>query len=193
MGSSFSINGWTCIWFSIFLLTIPLNWSLSLFSAAFFHELCHAAVVYLCGGRILKIVVNPNGIRMCVGPMPPFQELLCAIAGPAGSFFLTLFFRHFPELALCGYVHGMFNLIPVYPLDGGRCLKCLCQMFFGDDITEKAFCIWQSICLFLICIAGIFCSLFLKMGMIPLIASVYLGYRGFSGKYSCKDSFLAVQ
>ena len=63
---------------------------------------------------------------MTLLPMPPGAELICALAGPGGSLLLGL--APIPELAVCGLIQGLFNLIPLMPMDGGRALGCLLEL-----------------------------------------------------------------
>lgn len=193
MDSRLTFDGWTCIWLSVVLLAIPLNWSLAVFAAIIFHELCHATAIVLSGSKILNLDATSSGIVMNVAPMNPLQELLCALAGPAGSFFLILFSRQFPELAFCGLMHGMYNMLPIYPLDGGRCLMCLCQIFLRKRDTDRICMHIQFVFLCFLCFAGIYLSIFLKNGILPIILCLGLAFRGFTGKFSCKETDHAVQ
>ena len=113
---------------ALLVLILPLKWLLSAFLAAAFHELCHIFLIYLLGGNISKIRLHPFGAEITANLSDCFQELLASAAGPFGSFLLLFFSNHIPEIALCGLVQGIYNLLPLYPMDGGRILFCILSM-----------------------------------------------------------------
>ncbi len=113
------------LYWVLLLLLLPLQWLLAMAIAAAFHELCHMAVVYAVGGRVISLKVRPFGAVMEVEGISGLKEGFCALAGPVGSFLLVFLIRFLPMLGICGLVQGLFNLLPVYPLDGGRILRVL--------------------------------------------------------------------
>lgn len=110
---------------AVLLLTVPLRWILAAFLAAFVHELGHGLAVWVLGGRVSGGAVSLRGARLDVLPMTPGRELLCALSGPAASFLLLCFAHLLPRIAICGLIQGVYNLLPIYPLDGGRAVRCL--------------------------------------------------------------------
>ena len=109
-----------CIFWAFLILTLPLNFLLAALGAALFHECCHGAAVKLSRGRILSITLGAGGIMMEV---ESDRELLCAIAGPVGSLLLACL--PVKNLAICGLAQGIFNLLPIMPLDGGRVFRII--------------------------------------------------------------------
>lgn len=120
----YAINGWTYIIWALLILLLPLRWVLGFALAAGFHELCHVGMIILLKGSIHSVRVKPTGICMGVSGLTFGQELLCALSGPMGGLFLVSFVRIFPEMALVALGQSLFNLLPIYPLDGGRALRC---------------------------------------------------------------------
>lgn len=102
------------------LLLLPMPWILSVLIAAFIHEVCHMIVICLLGGRICAVQIGPCGVVIEAEGICGLQEALCALAGPFGSFCLLFMIHKWPMLGLCGLLHGCFNLLPIYPMDGGR-------------------------------------------------------------------------
>lgn len=128
MGKRIEITPGFCILWSLLLLTLPLGLILSAAGAALFHELCHWIAIRLLGGQVRGLTVRAGGMVMETTPMSPGQELICALAGPAGSLLLVLLYKDVPLLSLCALVQGCFNLLPLYPLDGGRAVRCVLDM-----------------------------------------------------------------
>lgn len=124
MGGRIEVTAGACILWAFLVLVLPLQLLMAAGAAAVFHELCHILAVRLCGERILFLSVGAGGMLMETTPMTPGRELACTLAGPVGSFLLLLPCRFFPMISLCALVQGCFNLLPVYPLDGGRVLRC---------------------------------------------------------------------
>lgn len=125
-----SLSTGSCILSALLLLILPFKLVLAAFFAAAIHELCHLLVLVACRVPILQISITTGGAIIRTPPIAPHQELLCTLAGPAGSLLCLLVGRFFPLLALCGLIQGLYNLIPLYPLDGGRIIKCAAQICF---------------------------------------------------------------
>ena len=122
----FSISAGACIWWCLLILLTPLNLIFTFSIAAAIHEFCHLLALYLFRVPVFSISLGISGAMIQTAPLHPKQEFFCAAAGPLGSFLCILLFRIFPLIALCGFIQGIYNLLPLYPMDGGRMLHCFC-------------------------------------------------------------------
>jgi Zn-dependent protease len=112
------------------------------FAAVIAHELGHALTAARLGIRTRRIMLLPIGGLSEIEREPdrPAQEFAVAIAGPATSLLLgALFFGLYAlvepfsvplggiaaYLGMANFALALFNLIPGYPLDGGRVLRAL--------------------------------------------------------------------
>lgn len=114
------------------IMLLPWNVLLSFTGAAVFHELCHITALGCFRIPVRQIKLGMFGAKIVIGTLTSGQELLCAVAGPAGSLFLILFAKQLPILALFGLFQGVFNLLPIYPLDGGRMLRSIFMLAKTD-------------------------------------------------------------
>lgn len=171
------IDALTYIWLCLGILLLPLNWLVAAVTAAAAHELCHLVAAKALGIRIYSLRIGTGGCLLETEPMEAWQELLCAAAGPFGSFLLLFLIRWFPRLALCGAIQGMYNCLPLYPLDGGRMLRCVCEILLTGKHVENL-CRWaERITVILLGIAACAVSVSLKWGIVSLGAGCMLAAR----------------
>ena len=105
------------------ILILPLRWILCAIFAAGVHELAHFFVLWFYHVPILQVEISPLGAKIHIPALSPGQEILCAAAGPIASLMLLLLAPIAPMIALFGLVQGIFNLLPIYPMDGGRIFR----------------------------------------------------------------------
>lgn len=123
------------------------------FASIFLHELAHAMIARMEKIEVVEIVLHPFGglARFRHAPDTPRAEFRIAIAGPAASLLLsiiflvlTISFNSLGEnivsplaflLFLWNLLLAVFNLLPGYPLDGGRILRAYLWKR-GRDLNE---------------------------------------------------------
>ena len=96
------------------------------------HELAHAAVLLLLGGRIESVRLSFAQVELRTGLLSDRTELWSTAAGPGISLLCGWLFRRWmPAFAAVSLLLALFNLLPVWPLDGGRLLRTLLRMRWG--------------------------------------------------------------
>lgn len=187
------ISGTSWILGAMLLLVVPLNWLLAAITAAVFHELSHSAAILLLGGKIHGLKILPDGIRMETSPMRVWQEILCSLAGPAGSLLLMLLAKHTPRIALCALVQGCYNLLPVFPLDGGRALRCLLEWLLSPKMAKMVERVLVCSVLAAVCSVILWLDRSLSMGGILILIGAFGIAKGIFRKIPCKETVLRVQ
>ncbi len=129
------------------------------FGSLLLHELAHSVVARRFGIRVKSITLFLFGgvAELASEPDRPRAEFWIAVAGPAMSFCLAFGFWIFAAftdlmltqspipvvlhyLALINFILAVFNLVPAFPLDGGRILRAALWHRTGDILgaTETA-------------------------------------------------------
>jgi Zn-dependent protease/CBS domain-containing protein len=136
--------------------------SLMFFASILAHELSHSLVMLASGGRVDKITLFIFGgvAEISDEPQSPGKEFLMAAAGPgmslliAGACYLGLAAATAAGLAWwitapLGYLASInlfvaiFNLLPGFPLDGGRVLRSILWAVTGDVLKATK---WAARC-----------------------------------------------
>lgn len=182
-----------CILAAFLLLTLPLRWLLAAVFAAGVHELCHVLAVRLCAGRIFRIRLGIAGAALETDSLSVPKEMLCALAGPLGSFLLLFLGKWFPEAAICGTVQGMYNLLPVYPLDGGRALRCVLAIFLPGKVVERIAGITGRAVTALLLGTLLYLLIRLRAFLFGIIMLAFLLIGAGLRKIACNAAHLAVQ
>jgi len=126
---------------------------ISVFFCVILHEFGHALAARKYGIRITSITMYPiGGVAMLEGRLSPRQELWITIAGPAVNFIIAAALYLYmlvspqefylspdirqggvlPALFFANLNLGVFNLIPAFPMDGGRILRAALATKLGD-------------------------------------------------------------
>jgi len=123
--------------------------SLLIFTSVLIHELAHSLVAIQQGEKVKNITLFILGgvAQITEEPKKPLQELLMALVGPLASFGLGFIFfivalflkgtsiplhAALSYLALINLVLGIFNLLPGFPMDGGRVLRSIIWKITGN-------------------------------------------------------------
>lgn len=174
------------------LLLIPLPWLVAWFLAVMVHELGHYIALWICRIPVYSIRIKISGVRMDTGPMSAGQELICCLAGPLCGLCPLLFAEYAPRLAVCAVIQSCYNLLPLYPLDGGRGVRCVLQMLCSTNISMvEIFIRFGCVCVLII--LGVVATFVLKLGTVPVLFVIWILCKHGNLKTPCKDAKQIVQ
>jgi Zn-dependent protease/predicted transcriptional regulator len=128
-------------WTTVQHWAVGIATSLLFFASVLFHELSHSMVARIYKIRVISITLFVFGgvARIAREPAKAIQEFNIAIAGPLASLFLAAGFYSltlfFPYAQMTGALAvwlwqtnaalALFNLLPGFPLDGGRIFRAI--------------------------------------------------------------------
>ncbi len=175
-----------------------LLWAPVLFLSILIHELAHAGMIGAFGfGPSQVILEGIGGVTINERRARPWQDLLISVAGPASSFILAWgidlllagapAIRHdpflvalLPLLARANLWWGIFNLMPVSPLDGYGVVRHFLRMFLNERVAF-VIAIWVSMIAgaTLVIVGLVSRWIFLSLLMLWYLRSSYLQWQLF--------------
>ena len=141
----------------IFIITRQIEIYAVMIIFAVIHELSHLAVGIMLGFKPAKIELNPLGLSLAFKPNCndynlkiknanafEIKKIIVALAGPISNLLIAVItgITTSPSnitnlIFYANILIAIFNLLPIYPLDGGRVIKGLLHIIFGKWKAKK--------------------------------------------------------
>ena len=168
------------------LLLIPPSFLAALLLAAALHECGHILLLRLCRVPIISLRMGASGavieapglLRLSYG-----RELLVTLAGPAANLLCARLSaaaaNHFDWrwgylFAGASAVLGLYNLLPIPPLDGSRALYLLIAYHFGPLAGDTTASITGAVFALALFALGAYCTFAAGGGTFFLLAAALL-------------------
>ena len=137
-----SINIEIFLFIIIFILTKQINIYAIFIFFTLIHEISHAVTGIILGLKIKKISIMPFGFKITFKNKKEKEEIekiIIALSGPVMNLvimILAIIFKLHTNIIYSNLIIAIFNLIPIYPLDGGRGLKSILNMIMNKQKTN---------------------------------------------------------
>ena len=145
MGTPVYLKYWFFILLPLFMLqsdfNTALNYFLSIFGAVLIHELAHTAVAKKLKHPVDHVYLDVfNGAAAIDTTYSSYKDtILIVFAGPLSNLILY-FIGYYLDLSIFSMVNlflFVFNILPIYPMDGGRICKAICQWITKPSVGRK--------------------------------------------------------
>ena len=149
------------IFLVLFYFTKQIEIYLIIMFFSFIHELGHLIIGLILKMKVEKLEVLPYGFSISFkinlqdinkkignGNILELKKIVVALSGPIVSLIIALIYLNFEPIYLnktdiiySNILIALFNLIPIYPLDGGRIINGILYIKYGSIksqiLTEK--------------------------------------------------------
>ena len=145
---------------------------------AIIHEIGHLIAGTLVGRKVEKMEILPFGScitfkntveeynkKVFKGNIGNIKSIIVALAGPCTNIIIASILYKLNSSSINIYINlliAFFNLLPIYPLDGGRVIKEILHLNWGKKKALDVTNIISNITMFIITIASSFMTYILK-------------------------------
>ena len=188
---------------ALFYFTKQIKIYLLILGFAFLHELAHMLISLILGFKPQSMEIMPFGFSLNLTPkkedfetrikksnLVELKYIYVAIAGPLLNLIIATVFSYISLkvnseiidlITYSNLIIFIFNLIPIYPLDGGRVIYSVLKINKGSIIAEKYMNIIKETTIILLTIISSILILYLK-NIAILFIIIYLWIFAWKGK-----------
>jgi stage IV sporulation protein FB len=166
---------------------------------AIIHELCHLLAGILLGMKVKKVEIMPVGLsiefnlntndyntKILKSNILDVKKMIIALAGPISNMLIIIVINILKVnteiteiITYSNLLIVLFNLLPIYPLDGGRILKALFSLLVGKRKANTYIYAISNISLFIItCLFSILVYYYKNIALVIILIYVwYITYQ----------------
>ena len=174
----------------LFLVTNQLEIYALVMIFALIHELAHLVTGMLMGLKPETLRIMPLGFciefktniedynkKILKSNILSVKKIIIAIAGPFINLIIVLFgilYNIDTNIIYANLLIFLFNMLPIYPLDGGRILKNILKMFFANrKANDYTNIISNVLVIVLTMISSILILIYKNIAILVLIATLW--------------------
>lgn len=168
----------------VFILTGQIEIYAVLMFFALIHELSHMLSGILLGLKPKTLEIMPFGLSLIFETyesrkMVNLKKIIIASSGPIVNMIIAIVTfainRNLSNIIYSNIIIAFFNLLPIYPLDGGRILKLILKNKYKydkvEDITNK---VSNATIILITCLSSVLILLWQNIGLVFVIAYLWL-------------------
>lgn len=157
------------------LLWLDIKMTLWFLFCILIHELGHWIALRLYRVRVTGLRLCLTGAVLETALLSYEKEMLCALAGPVFSAALGgLLLRRAPRVGILSFCLAAANLLPLYPMDGGRLLAALLSRSLPSERVEHILSGVGFVTCALLMLLACWGTIVLQIGLWPIFTALLL-------------------
>ena len=152
------------------------------------HEIIHILVAYKFGCKLEKLYITPLGQKAILknfNKIMPIKKFIVVLSGPLFNLILflicdSIFYDSFEFFKKANLVIFLFNMFPIYPLDGGRLLQILLEDIVGFIIINKFILNLTKIISLILILFGLIQNILYPFNISLILISMYIRFISIS-------------